>query len=115
MDKKEWLILTYETKSGEKVVDIFIKKQQSQARSKIIHTVRLLQQYGNLLGMPHSKILGEGMYELRIRGKEELRIFYCFTKRKTIYLLHCFKKQTQQIPKKELEIAYTRMKALTKS
>ncbi len=112
MDIIPWKILTYETSGGEKPVDLFIKKQQPQARSKIIHNIRLLQQYGNILGMPHAKMLGGGLYELRIRGKEELRVCYFF-KQRTIYLLHAFKKQQQQIPQKELALALTRMKELT--
>lgn len=112
MDAIPWTILTYETSSGEKPVDLFIKRQQSQARSKIIHNVRLLQAYGNMLGMPHSKVLGKGLYELRIRGREELRILYFF-KQKTIYLLHAFKKQKQHAPQKEIELAFLRMKGLT--
>lgn len=114
MDVAEWTVLTYETNRGEKPVDEFIKKQEQQGRSKIIHNVRLLRQYGNMLGLPHSKALGGGLYELRIRGKEEIRIFYCFAKQRTIYLLHAFKKQTQQTPRKDLYIALTRIKELTK-
>ena len=114
MDSPVWSIITYETPNGEKPIDEFIKKQQSQARSKIIHNVRLLRQYGNMLGMPHSKSFGNGLFELRVRGKEELRILYCFSKRKNIYLLHAFRKQTQQTPKKELEIGLSRMNLLTR-
>jgi phage-related protein len=66
-----------------------------------------------MLGLPHSKALGGGIYELRIRGKEELRFFYCFTKQRTIYLLHAFKKQTQQTPHKDFDLARARMKELT--
>ncbi|MBI2337561.1 MAG: type II toxin-antitoxin system RelE/ParE family toxin [Candidatus Levybacteria bacterium] len=95
------------------MVDEFIKKQQTQTQAKIAHNVRLLKQYGNTLGLPHSKALGAGLYELRIRGKEEIRIFYCFVPRRTIYLLHGFKKQTQQIPSKHLKLALQRMKSLT--
>lgn len=113
MEEDSWTILTFETNSGEKPVDEFIKKQQSQARSKIVHNVRLLKQYGNMLNLPHSKALGCGLYELRIRGKEELRILYCFAKQKTIYLLHGFKKQKQQTPQKDLDLALSRMKELT--
>ncbi len=112
MDTIEWTIITYETNRGEKPVDEFLKKQQPQARGKIVHNIRLLRQYGNLLGMPHAKILSGGLYELRIRGKEELRIFYFF-KQNTIYLLHAFKKQTRKTPQKELEVATQRMKTLT--
>lgn len=113
MEEIIWNIETYETGSGEKIVDEFIKKQRPQAKAKIAHIVKLLKQYGNKLGLPHSKALGSGLYELRIRGKEELRIIYCFVPQKTIYLLHGFKKQTQQIPLKELDIALKRKKSLT--
>ena len=113
MEEIIWNIETYESGSGEKIVDEFIKKQQSQAKAKIVHTVKLLRLHGNKLGLPHSKALGSKLYELRIRGKEELRIIYCFSKQRTIYLLQGFKKQTQQIPQKELAIALKRMKTLT--
>lgn len=113
MEEITWNIETFETASGEKVVDEFIKKQQLQATAKILHNVKLLKQYGNKLGLPHSKALGHGLYELRIRGKEEVRILYCFASNKTIYILHSFKKQTQQIPTKEFNIALSRMENLT--
>ncbi|MBU3978398.1 type II toxin-antitoxin system RelE/ParE family toxin [Patescibacteria group bacterium] len=104
----EWKILFYETKSGESPVYEFFKQQQAHGRSKITHLIDLLSKYGNALGLPHSKAMGSGLYEMRIRGKEELRIFYCFTKQKTIYLLHAFKKQGQRTPKKEFGIAAQR-------
>lgn len=113
MEEIVWNIETYETIRGEKVVDKFIKKQQPQAKAKIVHNVKLLKLYGNKLGLPHSKILRAGLYELRIRGKEEIRIIYCFGKQRTIYLLHGFKKQTREIPKRELDLAMYRMKSLT--
>lgn len=112
MEEIVWTIETFETDDKDKPVDEFIKKQQPQAKAKIVHNVKLLKQYGNRLGMPHAKMFGGGLYELRIRGKEELRIFYCFSK-KTIYLLHAFKKQKQETPQKELDIAKQRMKGLT--
>lgn len=113
MKEVVWKIETFETKNGDKPVDDFIKKLQPQAKAKIVHTVNLLREFGNRLMMPHSKALGSGLYELRIRGKDELRIFYCFTSQKTIYLLHAFKKQTRQTPLKELETALSRVKDLT--
>lgn len=102
----EWKILFYESKSRESTVYEFIKKQQSKAQSKIIHLTDLLSMYGNGLGLPHSKALGGGLYELRIRGKEEIRIFYCFAQKRTVYLLHAFKKQTQKTPKKRVRYSF---------
>ena len=107
-----WEILLYESSRTEKPVEGFIKQQQPQAQAKILHKITLLQQYGIQLGMPHSRKLGSGIYELRIRGKEELRVMYCY-RNKTIYLLHAFKKQTQKTPKAELEVAIKRFNSLT--
>lgn len=111
MKINEWTIETYETSSGVKPVDEFIQKQQPTTIAKIIHHNILLRQYGNKLGMPHAKNLGSGLYELRIRGKDEIRIFYCF-KQKIVFLLHAFKKQTQKTPQKELKIALKRIEEL---
>lgn len=107
-----WRIVEFETARGERPVSEFIKNQQPQAIAKIIHLVDLLELYGNVLGMPHSKRLEAGLFELRIRGKEEIRIIYGFVG-KTIYLLSGFKKQTQKTPKKELETAKKRLLSLT--
>ena len=50
--------------------------------------------------MPHAKKFENYLYELRIRGKEEIRIIYGF-KGKTIYLLHGFKKtKTENAPER---------------
>ncbi|MDP3941517.1 MAG: type II toxin-antitoxin system RelE/ParE family toxin, partial [bacterium] len=64
------------------------------------------------LGMPHAKRLSSVLFELRIRGRQEIRILYCLRKR-SIYLLHGFKKQTQKTPQKEIETALKRFQTLT--
>jgi len=107
----EWIVLLFETNRNEKPVENFIKQQQPFTQAKILHQINLLQQYGSQLGMPHSKLIKYGIYELRIRGKEEIRIFYCFQKG-TIYLLHALKKKTQKIPQKELSLTFQRKRSL---
>lgn len=110
--RMEWKILEYETVRGEKPVAEFIKKQQSQTIAKIAHLIDLLEIHGSLLGMPHAKRLDSNFYELRIRGKEEIRIIYGYVG-KTIYLLSGFKKQKQKTPRKEIETARARLLSLT--
>lgn len=106
----DWNVKTFETLRGEKPVDEFLKKQSAQTQSKITHLLDLLELHGNILGMPHSKRLDRNLFELRIRGQQEIRILYCF-KKGEILLLHAFKKQTQKTPRKELERALRRMHA----
>lgn len=106
-----WNIHLFETKRGEKPVAKFINNLTPATYAKTLHTLELLKQYGLFLSMPHCKKVTNSLYELRIRGKEEIRIFYFIRERK-IYLLHVFKKKTQKIPKKEIEIATKRIKML---
>jgi len=105
--KTKWQVIFYELKQGDSPVEDFFYEQQPQAQAKMLHCFELLETHGYQLGMPHSKQMSSEICELRIRGKEELRIFYAFSK-KTIYLLHGFKKQTRKTPRKEFEIAYKR-------
>ncbi|TSC90198.1 MAG: hypothetical protein G01um10145_302 [Microgenomates group bacterium Gr01-1014_5] len=103
-----WRVKTYETKRGEKPVDEFIKSCDSQIIPKISHVIDLLETHGHLLRMPHSKKLTSEIYELRARGKQEIRITYAF-KGRTIWLLHVFKKQTQKTPAREISTSEKRL------
>lgn len=62
---------------------------------------------------PLSKSLGDGLYEIRVRSKNDIaRIIYAFAKGQQIILLHGFVKKTQKTPLKELVIAKQRLKQL---
>jgi len=64
---------------------------------------------------PFSKALGDGLFEIRIRSKNDIaRIIYVFTKGKQIILLHGFIKKTKKTPAKELDIAVQRLKQILK-
>ncbi|OAI47106.1 hypothetical protein AYO45_01630 [Gammaproteobacteria bacterium SCGC AG-212-F23] len=70
----------------------------------------LMEEYGANLGMPHTDALGDGLFELRVKGKEGIaRVFYCTMVNKRIFMLHCFIKKTQKTPKRELQLARKRM------
>lgn len=106
-----WQIEYYQTPSGQEVIKDFIDSLQEATQAKLGRQLDLLGQYGNLLGMPHAKVLGDGLLELRVRGKrgsQEVRVFYVFVVNSRIYLLHAFVKKTQATPKKELDIARKR-------
>lgn len=108
-----WTVQFYSKPRSDKPVQIFIESQDKPTYAKIMRLLGLLKIHGPNLGMPYSKYLRDGLYELRIRGKNEVRIFYIFQIEKTIYLLHAFKKRAQKTPPKELKIAMDRKKELT--
>lgn len=85
-------------------VEIFIESLTEKEVAKVIRTVELLEEFGNTLGMPHSRHMSDGLLELRIRGTREIRIFYCFHKNKVV-LLHACVKKTQKALEKELSKA----------
>ncbi len=73
--------------------------------------VELLIEYGPYLRLPHSRALGEGLFELRPRGKSGIgRAFYCFLAGQRVVVLHAFIKKSQQTPAAEIRIARKRMR-----
>jgi len=67
--------------------------------------------HGSNLGLPHTKPLSDGLFELRLKSKEGIgRVFYCTKVGKNIVMLHSFVKKSQKIPKKEMDIARKRLK-----
>jgi phage-related protein len=87
-------------------VETFLSSLTEKEVAKVIRTIELLEEFGNDLGMPHSKHMSDGLLELRIRGTREIRIFYCFHKSKAVLLHACIKK-TQKTLDKELSRART--------
>ena len=85
-------------------VESFLESLNAKEIAKVIRTVELLEEFGNDLGMPHSRHLFDGLLELRIRGTREIRIFYCFHKKQAVLLHACIKK-TQKTLNKELDRA----------
>jgi phage-related protein len=69
--------------------------------------------YGPDLGMPHTRSMGDGLFELRLKAAEGIgRVFYCTMVGKKIVMLHQLIKKTDKTPIKELEIARRRMKEI---
>ena len=70
-----------------------------------------MEVYGPDLGMPHTRAMGDGLFELRLKAAEGIaRVLYCTMVGKRIVMLHQFIKKTDKTPPKELGIARRRMK-----
>ncbi len=73
--------------------------------------VELLVEFGPDLRMPRSRALGNGLFELRPRGREGIgRALYCYVDGERVVVLHAFVKKTQATPERELGLARRRMK-----
>lgn len=87
----------------------FIKSFDNKFSAKIFRLLEVLDEAGLYLGSKKLKKVTNEIYELRINGKIQVRIFCCF-KNDFIYVLHGFVKKTQKIPKNELETAVHRLR-----
>lgn len=56
----------------------FIYSLEKHAKSKVAKSIDLLEKFSFNLEMPHSRNLSGGLFELRVKGQQEVRIFYCF-------------------------------------
>lgn len=73
----------------------------------------LIKVEGPNLGMPFTKALGNGLFEIRVQAVEGIgRAFFCCIDRKQIMVLHAFIKKTQKTPNQELQIAKQRMQEI---
>ena len=78
-------------------------------RMKIYRILLLLEEFGNELREPYSKVLDEGIFELRVKeGVNISRILYFFISGRKIILTNGFIKKTQKTPKREIILAKKR-------
>jgi len=82
--------------------------------AKFLRYTERLETYGPHLGMPHTRAMGNGLVELRVKAAEGIvRVFFCTAVGHRIVLLHQFHKKTDRTPRRELEIAQRRMREIT--
>lgn len=96
----------------ESGVEKFIATLEKPTIAKVLRTIDLLERFGYQLGLPHSKKMKSNLFELRVRGQQEVRIFYTF-KKGEIILLHGFIKKSQHIPQCEFKQAIKKLQGLT--
>jgi phage-related protein len=95
----------------DKSLEKFILSLEKPTIAKVLRTLDLLEEFGNVLGAPHTKKISKDLFELRIRGTQEIRIFFAFRKGGAV-LLHGFIKKSMKAPPREIDHAKTRLKRL---
>jgi len=81
--------------------------------ARFIRCAEKMEHYGPDLGMPHTKAMGEGLFELRLKATEGIaRVFYCTLVGQRVVMLHHFIKKTDKTPAKELKVARLRKKEI---
>lgn len=109
MDQK-WKIIYYETSQGSSPVFEFIQNLDVKVQNKIATVLDLLEELGTLVGSPHSKkVTDTPLWELRVLGSDNIRIFYVAVVNRQFLLLHAFQKKKQKTDLKEIKTAIARL------
>jgi phage-related protein len=104
-----WTIEYYSAQVEQEILDL-----PSGLLARYLRLADMLQAFGANLGMPHTRAMGDGLLELRVKSKEGIaRVFYCTLVGQRIVMLHTLVKKSQKTPQRELTLAYRRMQEVT--
>ncbi|NJM67857.1 MAG: type II toxin-antitoxin system RelE/ParE family toxin [Acaryochloris sp. RU_4_1] len=71
--------------------------------ARYLRLTDLMLEFGPHLGMPHTRSMGDRLFELRLKSKEGIaRVFFCTLAGERIVMLHSFVKKTQKTPPRQL-------------
>ena len=96
----------FEKDNGDIPAEEFLKSLNKKMFAKMYRLIGMLEENGNELREPHSKSLGDGIFELRAKvASDTTRILYFFYVGKRIIVTNGFTKKTQKSPPQEIEKA----------
>jgi phage-related protein len=104
-----WSVLFYKNHQGKCPPLEFIEKLPVMEQAKIRNTIRLLQEFGPCLEMPHARHIQGKLWELRPGG---IRLFYFAYIDRQFIILHGYRKKGMKAPVTELATALRRMEEL---
>ena len=79
--------------------------------ARFLRYAERMEAFGPDLGLPHTRAMGRGLFELRLKAAEGIaRVFYGTIVGRRIVVLHQLVKKTAKSPAHELQIARRRMK-----
>jgi phage-related protein len=103
--------MTYQLLFFNASVQADIQDWPTQVFASFVRITEQMEVSSPNLGLPYTKAMGGGLFEIRARGSEGTgRVFFCCVKEQKILVLHGFIKKTQTTPRRELRLAIKRMK-----
>lgn len=92
----DWTVEWYRTTRGEAPAQTFLASLEGPLADEATALLLLAEARGNALREPHSKGLGDGLFELR--GRRGVRLFYTFRSGRRLIVLDGIVKKRQDIP-----------------
>ena len=102
-------VIFYEKENGDCPVEEFIDSLDVKMRAKMVGLLELLEEKGNQLREPYSKLIDDGIFEIRCKvGNNITRVIYFFYYEGKIILTNGFVKKSQKTPPEEIKLAKIR-------
>ncbi len=102
--------MAWNIKYHTKAIESFVLSMPDGLQARYLRLTDMMLEFWPNLGMPHTRAMSEGLFELRIKGKEGIaRVFYCTLIGQKIVMLHGFIKKSEKTPPTELRIARERL------
>ena len=99
----------YTTPEGKSPVEKILKTCTPSQETKILRQLQYIQEFGLTPAIPNLKKIKETpLWELRILGKDNIRILCAQIRKEVIVVFHIFVKKKMKTPKREIILAMKR-------
>ena len=106
--------MSYQIEFYNQQVQTLIESWPAGIAASFVRITEQMATTGPNLGLPYTKAMGKGLFEIRAKGQEGIgRAFYCALIGQRIVILHGFIKKTHATPNKELKIARKKLNEIS--
>ena len=103
----------YSPRGRASPIEKFLDSCQPSLRAKIVRQLKYVEEYGLNPAIPNiRKITKTLLWELRLLGRDNVRVICIPLSEREVKVLHVFRKKKQKIPIKEIKTALKRHKEL---
>jgi phage-related protein len=96
-------------------VEVALLNMQASFVARFIRYAERMEELGPDLGMPHTRAMGGGLFELLLKSPDGIaRVFYGIARERRIVILHHFAKKAAKTPANELLVARRRLKEVAR-
>jgi phage-related protein len=105
--------MTYRIEFYNQKVEMEVLNWPAGIAANFAVIAKRILEHGPNLGLPYTKAMGDGLFEIRARGVEGIgRAFFCTVVGKRVIILHGLIKKSQKTPLTDLRIARKRLKEM---
>jgi phage-related protein len=105
-----WIVETL-----NETVDAELEALPADMRARLAHIARLIEEVGlERVSEPHVKHLEDRLWEMRLHGRSGIsRALYVVATGRRVVIVRAFIKKTQKTPRREIELALARARAIS--